>query len=100
MARPAGRRAQDAGLATILNFESEPNGKIPRGWKSNPGWTVSLDDKIVHGGRRAARLDSTSDPKDLSSLYRSLPINFTGKTIELRAFLRTEKITGAVNLFL
>src|ERR1039458_7927923 len=52
--------AQDASLATILNFETEQTGKTPSGWRGGPEGTIFLDSEIVHGGHWAARIERTS----------------------------------------
>jgi len=45
-----------AALPQVLNFEDQQAVGPPAGWDGKPEGTVFADDKIVHGGRWAARL--------------------------------------------
>lgn len=66
-----------------------------------PAETIHFDSTIVHGGRVAARLErDANSPQDFSSITRRLPIEFGGKFIELRGFLRTEDVRGAAGLWM
>src|SRR5712691_7763858 len=78
-------------LAEVLNFEAGQKGGPPRGWGGAPRETLFTDDKIVHSGKLAARLerDKTS-PGNFSSITIGFPIDFTGTRLELRGFLKTQ----------
>jgi hypothetical protein len=41
-------------LASILNFEMEQTGTMPRGWGGGPPGTIFIDEAIVRAGRRSA----------------------------------------------
>jgi C-terminal processing protease CtpA/Prc len=93
--------AQDASLATILNFETDQTGKTPSGWRGGPEETIFLDSEIVHSGHWAVRLERTaSSAGTFTTITKSLPMEFGGKTIEMRGFLRTENITDFVGLWM
>ncbi len=88
-------------LAKILSFEVEHPGGKPGGWMGGPPGTLFVDDKIVHSGRWAARLErGTGSPQQFSTITRSMPIDFTAGRIELRGWLRTEDATEMVGLWL
>jgi C-terminal processing protease CtpA/Prc len=60
-----------------------------------------VDDKVVHGGRRALRIERTnSSPEAFSSVVKSIPMDFAGTTIELRGFLRTENVSEFSGLWM
>src|SRR6516162_222475 len=82
-------------LPQVLNFEDQQAVGAPAGWTSSPQETVSTDDKIVHGGHWATRLERKADsPGRFSNIHRAIPMDFAGKTVELRGFLRLEDVTG------
>ena len=94
-------RAQDPSpLARILTFETDHPGGSPAGWVATPPGSAAADDAVVHGGRWSARLERTiASPGSSSGLSKSIPLDVTGKTIVVRAFLRTADVTGFVSLY-
>ena len=91
----------DAGLASTLNFEREQTGSIPAGWHGGPPGTLFIDSKVVHGGKSAVRIERTSSsPRTFSTLTKSLPMDFKGRRVELRGFLRTEQVRGFASLWM
>jgi C-terminal processing protease CtpA/Prc len=91
---------QAPNLAAILSFETDHPGGSPGGWGSNPPGSVHADDHIVHGGRWSARIERPEDSSGgLSGITKSIPMDFTGKSLEMRGFLRTEEVTGFVGMW-
>ena len=89
----------DASLATALNFEREHPGSTPDGWRGGPRDTLGIDDVGVHGGKWAARIRRTATSTgEFSTLTNSIPIDFGGKQVELRGFIRTQEVTGYAGL--
>jgi hypothetical protein len=67
-------------LARILSFEVEHNGGFPNGWGGISRKTISLEDKVVHGGRWSVRLERHKGAKaGFSTITKSLPVDFTGR---------------------
>jgi len=98
-------QAQNAGslqeLEVALTFESAHSGTLPAGWSGGPPGTVSVDGAIVHGGRWSARLERTAtSPEAFSTLTKSIPADFAGKTIEWRGFLRSEAVSDFMGLWM
>lgn len=89
-------------IADSLNFEKQQQGDVsPTGWDGGPKSTLFADDKVVHGGQWAARLDRHQGSEgDFSTLHKSTAIDFSGTSIELRGFLRTENVTGFAGLWM
>jgi C-terminal processing protease CtpA/Prc len=88
-------------LPQVLNFENQKADGPPTGWMALPEETVFADNKIVHGGAWAARLERKEDsPGNFSTLHRAIPLDFSGKTIELRGFLKTKDASGMVGLWM
>jgi C-terminal processing protease CtpA/Prc len=88
-------------LEAALGFEAPPNGMQPGGWGGGPGGTIFVDETIVHGGSRSARLERTAmSPSTSSSITKALPMTFSGQTIELRGFLRTQEVSRFAGLWM
>lgn len=84
-----------------LNFEIERLGPPPAGWGGGPPNTLHLDREIVHGGKSAARIERNAESANaFSVLTKVLPVDFSGKTIELRGFMRTEDVTEYSGLWM
>jgi C-terminal processing protease CtpA/Prc len=90
-----------ASLTKILGFENEHSGDKPGGWFANPSGTVFNDDKIIHSGQWSVRMErNTQSGGEFSVMGRPISWEFSGKSIELRGFLRTENVTGYAGLWM
>ena len=88
-------------LTKILGFENEHSGDNPPGWFANPPGTIFNDDKIVHSGQWSVRIErNAQSPGQFSVISRSIPWEFSGKSIEMRGFVRTEDVTGFAGLWM
>jgi C-terminal processing protease CtpA/Prc len=88
-------------LSQSLTFEGEQTSVAPADWGGGPDGTLFVDGKIVHSGRWAARIERHADsPGEFSSLHKAIAVDFAGKTIELRGFLRTEDLSDFAGLWL
>ena len=68
-----------ADLARLLTFETQQTPGPPLGWGGGPPGTTFADDKIVHSGKWAARLDRDSaSSNNFSTITTAIPIDFTG----------------------
>ena len=82
-------RAQNTpALERILNFEAEHTGDAPTGWGVNNA-AVSLDDQVVHGGKWAVRIERRPGAGgDFGGISKMIPVDFAGRTIEMRGYRR------------
>jgi hypothetical protein len=81
--------------ADTLGFEAHGPGGRPGGWSGGPAETLHRDSTVVHAGRYAARIERGPGMSEgFSALSRKIPITFTGDTLELRGWLRTEGVAG------
>jgi hypothetical protein len=88
-------------LDKILSFDDSPAGSAPVGWGGGPSGTIVVDDKIVHSGQRSVRLEPKADSSgSFSTLTKMIPLDFSGSSIELRGFLRTEDVSGFAGLWM
>ena len=77
--------------SAMLGFELEPANNVPGGWYGQPPGTLFSDEIQKHGGVRSLRIQrDDKSAGESSSVLRGLPIDFEGKTIELRGWLRAE----------
>jgi len=97
----SGAFAVEPGLEAVLGFELPPQGEAPTGWGGGPPETLHFDGEVVHTGRGAARIERDAGSQgEFSSLTRGLPLDFSGKLIELRGYLRTEDVEGLAGFWL
>src|SRR6185369_12523322 len=90
-----------ASLTEILGFENEHTGDKPGGWFANPPGTVFNDNKIIHSGQWSVRIERNAQSTgEFSVIGRSISWEFSGKSIEMRGFLRTEDVTGYTGLWM
>ena len=92
-----GRATAQEDYSGIFSFESP----TLNGWGGGPRETMSTDSVSVHGGRYAGRIDR--DPESdrrFSTFTMSLPVTFSGETLELSGWLRTEDVVGFAGLWL
>jgi C-terminal processing protease CtpA/Prc len=88
-------------LSSILNFEVEQTGSMPRGWSGGPAGTISIDEGVVHSGRRSARLERNAESSEtFSTITKAIPADFRGVSVEWRGFLRTEDVSEFTGLWL
>ncbi|HXE61967.1 MAG TPA: S41 family peptidase [Bryobacteraceae bacterium] len=90
-----------ADLASLLNFEGQTKAGPPQGWGGNPIDTLFADDKTVHGGKWAARLERTaSSSGQFSTITLGFPVDFKGSQVEWRGFVKTENVSGFTGLWM
>jgi C-terminal processing protease CtpA/Prc len=88
-------------LEQMLNFEAGDDAGAPRGWGGGPRETRFADNKVVHSGKWAARLErDAGSASTFSSLTTGTPIDFAGGRVELRGFLKSEDVSGFFGLWL
>jgi hypothetical protein len=87
----------------ILSFEGCGGARCLEAWNGKPGGpagTVHIDSTAVHGGRYAGRIErAAGEASRFSSLAIEIPVDFTGKVLELRGWLRLEGVTGPAGLW-
>lgn len=85
---------QSSAADTTLSFDT-------RDWGGGPPGTFHFDSSIVHGGHIAARLERNANSLgEFTAITKRLPVEFAGRTIELRGFLRTESVQGSAGLWM
>ncbi len=83
-------RTEAERLGQILTFELG----LDVGWKASPPETVIRDEQVVRSGRGAVRIERGVDsPQPFSGVLQSLPMDFAGKEVELRGFIRLENVS-------
>ena len=88
-------------LKAALSFELPSTSNMPGGWGGGPPETIFMDNKVVHGGPWAVRIERTSEsPNNFSTITKSIEMDFSGASLELRGFLRTEEVSDFVGLWM
>jgi C-terminal processing protease CtpA/Prc len=85
----------------IFTFDEDTPGKMPAGWGGGPANTISVDDAVFHSGKNSVRLarDKNSEGT-FSTLTKQIPLNYSGDTLELRGYLRTEDVSEFAGLWM
>jgi len=92
---------KESDLVPVLSFEAPPSEGRPGGWVGGPLETISLDDKIVHSGHGAVRIErNASSAGNFSTITKSIPMDFSGSSLELRGYLRTERVSDFAGLWM
>src|SRR5438105_15844926 len=87
-------------IATILGFENNSQaGVFPTGWNGNARAGIVADDQLVRSGKYSTRIDRTaSSPPSLSGIAQSIPVDFSGKTIFWRGWIKRQNVGDYVAL--
>ncbi len=89
-----------AKLADLLSFEAEGLIGPPEGWGGTIK-TLFVDDQIVHGGKWSLRIEGApSSGGQPSVMTKGIAIDFAGKFIQIRGYLRTQDVTGWAGLWM
>lgn len=99
---PSAASAQDrADLSVMLGFEGPVDGTVPRGWRSTAPGAFAVDETVVHGGRAAGRLHhDAGSTRAYGVVTLSIPVDFSGRVLELRGFVRTDGLNGPAGLLM
>lgn len=74
---------------------------LPDGWSANVTGGVRIDEWVEHEGRPTLRIErAANSPQQFTTATASVPVTFGGNEISLRAYLRTESVTGFAGLWL
>src|SRR5262249_17078040 len=93
--------ARAATFADTLAFEiPSPTGRL-LGWAGGPSGTLLLASTKLHTGRYAARIErDKSSESDFSSVTGSIPVTFTGDTLEIRGWLLIQDVSDFAGFWL
>lgn len=92
--------SRSSDLPKILDFKMPAAGGL-EGWQGAPAGTVFLDKKHAYDNRSSVRIERTpTSPSSFTFLTSCVRMDFTGKTIELRGFLRTQNVQGKASLWI
>ncbi len=88
-------------VPAMLDFESDTTGQAPQGWAVGPQGAALVVDNMVHGGKHALQITpKAGDPDPHVYIAAVLPMDFQGRHVQLRGYLRTENVTGSVSLWM
>lgn len=74
---------------------------FPSGWEINPTAAISADTQTSHDGAPSIRIElAPGQVAAPATIKTCAQIDFAGKSIELRGFLRTQDVTGTAGLWL
>jgi hypothetical protein len=89
-------------LEASLNLEHKLGGIFPDGWHGRPAQTVAIETQVSHTpGKGVVRIERhVGIAEGFSTLTKSIPLDFAGKGIELRGFVKTKDVTGFAGLWM
>ncbi len=88
------------GRTGCLTFEDCGDFGTPSGWWGGPLATLTRDSTIVHDGHRSGCITrEASSEGTFSSMAITLPVDFGGRKLELRGWLRLEDVKGFAGLW-
>ena len=88
------------GKAGCLSFEDCPEFGRPDSWGGGPIGTIARDTSVAHSGRASGRITREGKSgSQFSALTMMLPVDFEGRTLELRGWLRLEDVKGWAGLW-
>ena len=91
--------ASRANLQQALGFEDQTGAELT-GWHANPPGTVSADNSVAHTGHWSVRLQrDTQSAGAFSVIYRPLPIDFQGSTLELRGYIKLQDVSDSAGFW-
>ncbi len=88
-----------ANVADILGFEDSANGRLSSFWNAGPNPEIAADSEVVHSGNYSARISRTAEG-NFTTIAAAIPYTFRAQTIQLRAFIKLEDVTGNVAIWL
>ena len=89
-----------ASIQQSLGFEDQTSSTLT-GWWSNPPGSVFADDQTVHSGHWSVRLQRDAQSAGAYSVItRRIPVDFQGKGVELRGYLRLRDVSGFAGFWL
>jgi hypothetical protein len=88
-------------IATIFGFENNTRaGVYPSGWFGSGNGTIVSDNQVAHTGRWSARIERTvTSTQTISTITQSLPLDFGGKTIVWRGWIKMQGVSDYVALW-
>jgi C-terminal processing protease CtpA/Prc len=88
-------------IAPIFGFENNAQaGAFPAGWFGTTNNTIFADNQVKHSGKWSARVDRTaSSTQTFSTITQYIPVDFAGKTIVWRGWVKTQNVADSVALW-
>ena len=89
-------------IAAIFGFENNVRaGVFPAGWSGNTTSGIVTDREVVHSGKYSARFDRTgSSTPSYSTISQSIPVDFGGKVIVWRGWIKMQNVDDYVALWM
>ncbi|MFV0538520.1 MAG: hypothetical protein ACK5M3_14300 [Dysgonomonas sp.] len=92
-------------INSSLNLDMErvsPDKDLPDGWFMwGKGFHLQKDNNTVYQGKYSVSVSSPDDPgNDFGCITYSIPAKYTGKEIELRAYVKMEDVAGRMGLLM
>jgi C-terminal processing protease CtpA/Prc len=93
--------AQDRSrLPGLLNFEEVSAFDARGGWNA-PAGDVFLEEQVVHGGKRAVRVERKAGSSGaFSTVNYVVPLDFAGTVVALRGWVKTEEVSQFAGLWM
>ena len=88
-------------IDSILGFENNTQaGVLPAGWSGTNNNTIFADNQVSLSGNWSTRIERTvASSESFSTIIAYIPVDFTGKNIVLRGWIKLQNVAGNVALW-
>lgn len=99
------KTSSTTGIELNLNFEKKIKSEtLPEGWRilKRGNYTITTDSLVKNSGNYSVRLTAQENTmeRNFAGASYQIPANYSGKTIELKGFLKLQEVKGFAGIFL
>ena len=82
-----------------FDFESSSSETIPQDVGVWGDYAVATDTQVFYSGKQSVRISSGNQANNFGAIYLKIPARFSGKTIRVEGWIKTENVSGSASLF-
>lgn len=82
-----------------FDFERNSSDTIPQDVGVWGNYEVATDPQVFYSGKQSVRISSGDKVKNFGAVYLKIPARFSGKTIRVEGWIKTENVSGSASLF-
>lgn len=82
-----------------FDFEKSSSETIPQDVGVWGDYQVATDTQVFYSGQQSVRIHSGNQTNSFGAIYLKIPARFSGKTIRVEGWIKTENVSGSASLF-